>query len=200
MPHSPDFDLYLASASPRRRELLQQIAVSFHVIDGLQVDESLADSELPGHFVERVAAEKAQAGERYVREQGLPLLPVLGADTCIEIDNEILGKPANREHGIAMLQRLSGHTHNVLTGICLLVPAEHGNRMLTDISSSRVTFKELSPGEIESYWETGEPMDKAGAYAIQGLAASFITELHGSYSGVVGLPLFEFTRLLAQAG
>jgi len=119
---------------------------------------------------------------------------VLGADTCIALDGEILGKPADREDGIAMLQRLSGRTHQVLTALCLY----DGQLVREVLSRSTVSFKDIELYEIEQYWDTGEPADKAGAYAIQGAAARFVVDLHGSYSGVVGLPLYELSQLLDE--
>lgn len=206
-------DLYLASSSPRRRELLSQIGIKFSVIGGLEVNESLLGTETPQQYVFRLARDKALAG--YARlatrlssdvsrrshmpssaEDGLQdvpvLAPVLGADTCVVLDDEILIKPVDREDGLAMLRRLSGRSHRVFTAICL-VDGRHEKQRL---SQSVVTFKTLSQNEIEHYWESGEPVDKAGAYAIQGGAARFVTSLHGSYTGVVGLPLYELSELL----
>ena len=191
-----DFDLYLASASPRRRELLQQIGIRFHLIPDLEVEEHRRLDESPVDFVSRIAHDKAEAGLARVSQQGMQLKPVLGADTCIEIDGDILGKPADRDDGYTMLRRLSGRSHNVLSGICIIDGASGRNHVYSDVSRSKVTFKRLSDQEIRHYWETGEPADKAGSYAIQGVAAKFISDLQGSFSGVVGLPLFELNRLL----
>jgi septum formation protein len=189
-------DLYLASSSPRRRELLKQIGIKFELVTGLDVDESLRAAETPEQYVVRLAHEKAMAGfyRIYNKEEDpqLPVIPVLGADTCIALDGEILGKPASREDGISMLQLLSGRSHKVLTAICLF----DGNLEQQYLSTSVVEFKILELDEIVSYWETGEPADKAGAYAIQGIAAKFISDLQGSYSGVVGLPLYELSEML----
>ncbi len=187
-----NIDLYLASASPRRRELLQQIGIRFVLISGLDVDEVLQHGEVPEHYVCRLAEEKARAGFALLTIDELTAIPVLGADTCIAIDGEILGKPVDREDGIAILQRLSGRSHQVLTAICLY----NGEGLRQALSVSTVTFKSLQLDDIESYWESGEPLDKAGAYAIQGIAAQFIVDLKGSYSGVVGLPLYELRELL----
>ena len=189
-------DLYLASASPRRRELLRQIGARFEIIDGLNVDESRQQGESPVDYACRLACVKAHAG--YLRlvqgadETNYSGVPVLGADTCIAIDDEILVKPANRYDGIAMLQRLSGRSHEVLTAICLY----DGKDSQQALSRSVVTFKKLDVAEIQAYWDSGEPLDKAGGYAIQGYAATFICNLQGSYSGVVGLPLYELAELL----
>lgn len=188
----PEPELYLASASPRRRELLDQIGVRYHAITGLQVDEALQPGETPDEYVLRLACEKARAGLRAVQDERLGEAPVLGADTCIELDGRILGKPANKEDAVAMLEALSGRSHHVLTAICLL----RGRDIFPALSRSTVTFGPLDQREIEACWQSGEPADKAGAYAIQGYAARFITRLEGSYSGVVGLPLFELSQLL----
>ena len=194
-----DLDLYLASASPRRRELLNQIGIRFEVIYGLEVDESQHQAESPEQYVTRLACEKALAGYSRifppVEARQLAMPPVLGADTCIELDGEILGKPVDRDDGIAMLQRLSGRSHKVLTAICLF----DGKHERHSLSQSVVSFKVLNLDEIERYWESGEPVDKAGAYAIQGDAARFVTHLQGSYTGVVGLPLYELSELLQSS-
>ena len=195
-----DFEIYLASASPRRRELLHQVGIRFHVISGLDVEECQMANETPVEFATRVACDKARAGLQWIISNGLPIKPVLGADTCIEIDGEILGKPADREDAYSMLRRLSGRTHNVLSSICLAEGSAGQNRVLSDINCSKVSFRDLGDEEIEQYWNTGEPVDKAGAYAIQGIAATFITKLEGSFSGVVGLPLFELDGLLKNTG
>lgn len=188
--------LYLASSSPRRRELLDQIGIKFEVISDLDVDESPNYAEAPEQYVCRLAREKAVAGytrlSSLIKEKTFEMHWVLGADTCIAIDGEILGKPLDRDDGIAILQRLSGRSHTVLTAICLF----DGKREQQSLSRSTVTFKTLQADEIVHYWESGEPADKAGAYAIQGGAARFITNLQGSYTGVVGLPLYELTELL----
>lgn len=193
---SSKLDLYLASSSPRRCELLDQIGIKFQVISDLDVDESAEESEAPGHYVCRLAREKALAGyarvSSFTEGKQLEGVPVLGADTCIALDGEILGKPIDRNDGIAMLHRLSGRSHTVLTAICLI--DEHLQQQ--SLSQSIVTFKNLQTDEVERYWGSGEPVDKAGAYAIQGGAARFITNLQGSYTGVVGLPLYELTELL----
>jgi septum formation protein len=185
----------LASASPRRQELLRQIGVSFQTVEP-DVDETPGHNESADAFVLRLALEKARVGLRMVRERDLNGAPVLGADTCIVFDGEILGKPDDREHGIAMLTRLAGRSHEVLTGVALV----DDGREQQVISRSRVTFAHLSPDEIAAYWDTGEPVDKAGAYAVQGRAATFIERIEGSYSGIVGLPLFEVAHMLKNLG
>jgi septum formation protein len=189
---SLDF-VYLASGSPRRRELLQQIGVSFRVV-GTAVDETVLPGEAPPAYVARLAAAKADAGWEMSRDA--TDVPVLAADTAVILDGMILGKPADRQDAESMLYRLSGRTHEVLTAIALRTAAGLQSR----ISRSEVTFRTLAAGEAQAYWDTGEARDKAGAYAIQGRAAIFIAELRGSFSGVMGLPLFETAELLSNAG
>jgi septum formation protein len=189
---SLDF-VYLASGSPRRRELLQQIGVSFRVV-GTAVDEAVRPGEAPAAYVARLAAAKADAG--WARSREPADAPVLAADTAVVLDGKIMGKPANQQDAEGMLRQLSGRTHEVLTAIALRTAGGLESR----ISRSEVTFRTLGADEAQDYWETGEPADKAGAYAIQGRAAVFITDLRGSYSGVMGLPLFETAELLGGAG
>jgi septum formation protein len=187
--------IYLASASPRRQELLRQLGVEFEAIPSniLEVRQS---GESPADYVSRVARDKAQFAAKLTRERGLPVFPVLGADTEVVLDGEILGKPQDRVHGIALLNRLSGRTHEVLSAVCVVdQDSEH-----TALSISRVTFSRLTEAEIAQYWATGEPADKAGAYAVQGKAAAFIERLEGSYSGVMGLPLHELAEILKKIG
>ena len=189
-------DLYLASSSPRRRDLLKQVGITFELVTGLDVDESLLEGETPEQYVVRLAREKALAGYNKISctedDSSMAMVPVLGADTCIALDGKILGKPAGREDGIGMLQLLSGRSHRVLTAISLV----DGGLEQQLMCSSVVEFKALELDEIESYWESGEPVDKAGAYAIQGIAAKFISNLQGSFSAVVGLPLYELAEML----
>jgi len=189
---SLDF-IYLASGSPRRRELLQQIGVPFRVL-GTAVDEAVAAGEAAAPYVARLAAAKAEAGWEQARDAHPA--PVLAADTAVVLDGEILGKPAHRDDGERMLRQLSGRTHEVLTAIALRTEAG----LRSSISRSAVTFRRIAADEARAYWETGEPPDKAGAYAIQGRAAVFIADLRGSFSGVMGLPLFETAELLREAG
>lgn len=187
--------LYLASASPRRQELLRQLGVSFEVRPS-NLDEVRVPGESPEAYVQRVAADKARHVARQLEADGVSSAVVLGADTEVVLGDEVLGKPRDRAAAQAMLVRLSGHTHRVLTGICLVTPAgEH-----RALSESRVSFAPLAPEEIEYYVATGEADDKAGGYAIQGRAAGFIARLEGSYSGVMGLPLHELREILKQAG
>jgi septum formation protein len=189
---SLDF-VYLASGSPRRRELLQQIGVSFRVV-GTAVDEAFRVAETAPAYVLRLAAAKADAG--WERSRDATDVPVLAADTAVVLDGKILGKPADRQDGEGMLRQLSGRTHEVLTAVALRT----ANGLQSRISRSEVTFRSIAADEAQAYWETGEPSDKAGAYAIQGRAAIFIADLRGSYSGVMGLPLFETAELLRKAG
>jgi len=185
--------LILASASPRRRELLTQIGVDFRVIVH-EVDETWQEGETPASHVMRLAAAKAAAVS--VLPEIDRKLTVLGADTIVVIDDVVLGKPLDAAHAMDMLRLLSGREHQVLSAVCL----RQGVRSETVMSRTRVQFRELDDSEIRAYWHSGEPQGKAGAYAVQGLAAVFIERLCGSYSGVVGLPLFETAALLRRFG
>ena len=185
--------IYLASGSPRRRELLQQIGVPFRVV-AAAVDEAVLPGEEPPAYVTRLAAAKADLG--WERNRGANDGAVLAADTAVVLDGKILGKPADEEDAEGMLRQLSGRTHEVLTAVALRTAKGLKSR----ISRSEVTFRSIAAAEARAYWESGEPADKAGAYAIQGRAAVFVAELRGSYSGVVGLPLFETAELLCEAG
>jgi nucleoside triphosphate pyrophosphatase len=180
----------LASISPRRRELLAQIGVP-HVVTGAHIDESALRGESPRDYVQRMARSKAQTV--WERDSSLP---VLAADTTVVLDGVIFGKPADKADCLRMLSTLSGRTHQVLTAIAL---ASHSGIALR-LSVSDVRFRTLSAEECAAYWETGEPRDKAGAYAVQGKGAVFVESLSGSYSGVMGLPLFETAALLDAAG
>lgn len=191
--------VYLASRSPRRRELLAQIGVRFHLLlfrarpgEDPDVDEKVLPNEAPDVYVLRLARSKAEAGWRRMLQRNLPHAPVLAADTTVTIDGAILGKPVDRTEAATMLEKLSGRTHEVLTAVAL----KHDEWIETALSRSEVRFKALTPQEIAQYTATGESDDKAGAYAIQGRAARFVAELRGSYSGVMGLPLFETGELL----
>jgi len=182
--------LTLASVSPRRRELLEQIGVT-HLVSAADIDEAVRPGEAPADYVVRMACAKARA----VRERGGEL-PVLAADTTVVIDGLILGKPGDRAACVAMLGRLSGRTHQVLTAVALASAAGVAFR----VSASEVRFRTVTPAECAAYWESGEPRDKAGGYAIQGRGALFIEHLSGSFSGVMGLPLYETGELLTAAG
>ncbi len=185
--------LVLASASPRRRELLAQLGLRFDVAVA-DIDETPRAGEAAEVYVVRMALEKARA----VRRRGdLPgSLPVLGSDTSVVVDGEILGKPRDRADGLAMLARLAGRSHQVYTSVALTTEGREASRLCV----SSVTFGNLSEAERVAYWATGEPADKAGGYAIQGRAGAFISRLEGSFSGVMGLPLFETTELLRLFG
>lgn len=183
--------IYLASASPRRRELLRQIGVSYRLLP-VAVDETPLPEEIPAAYVARLAQAKAQTGLQILGRR--KPYPVLGADTAVVIDGIILGKPNHRQEGLAMLALLSGREHQVLSAVALATATQNAVK----VQESRVRFRQLTVAECEAYWNSGEPLDKAGGYAIQGRAAAFIAELHGSYSGVMGLPLFETAELLRQ--
>lgn len=197
----PDRGIYLASRSPRRRELLTQIGVRYHLLlfrdrpeTGVEVNEDPLPDEAADAYVERIARAKAQAGWKRMQQRNLPAAPVLAADTTVVVDGKILGKPVDRPDAERMLAALSGRSHEVLTAIAL----QNDERLESALSRSEVRFKALSAEEIRDYVASGEADDKAGAYAIQGRAARFVAELRGSYSGVVGLPLFETSQLLEK--
>jgi septum formation protein len=182
--------ILLASASPRRSELLRQVGIP-HAVRPVDVDESVHAGEAPAAYVLRLAEAKAAALWRQLPTEERK--PVLAADTTVALEGEIFGKPGSLAEARAMLGRLSGRTHGVHTAIALL----HAHGSAARVSSSTVTFRELTPAEIDWYWHTGEPADKAGGYAVQGRAAAFISHIAGSYSGIMGLPLFETWELLA---
>ena len=187
---NPDF--YLASTSPRRRQLLEQLGLRFAML-AAEVDETPRAGEAPVDYVLRLAGAKAETAARLL---GAPAAPVLAADTAVVLETAILGKPRDREDGLAMLARLSGRRHQVLSAVVLW----RAGRLDTALSRSEVSFRGISAEEARSYWESGEPVGKAGGYAIQGLGALFVEHLVGSYSGVMGLPLFETAELLQKAG
>lgn len=188
-------DLYLASQSPRRRELLRQIGVR-HAVISASIPEQPAAGETALDYVQRLAREKAAAGFAQLLQQNFPGAPVLGADTLGLLNGEILEKPLDQDHALRMLRQLSGRTHQVITAIALHSHTQQSLRL----SITDVTFRELSDAEIIAYWSTGEPQDKAGSYAIQGLGAVFVKEIRGSYSGVVGLPIEATLELLQEFG
>lgn len=181
--------IILASQSPRRATLLSQIGIEFrtHAAD---IDERIHDDEGAADYVERMALSKAAAVH-----DGYPDIPVLGADTAVVLGQRILGKPADRDDAVEMLLQLSGRTHEVLTGVAVLADQPHYR-----LSLSRVMFRDISAREAVAYWDTGEPVDKAGSYAVQGMAAAFIERIEGSYSGIMGLPLFETMQILHSIG
>jgi septum formation protein len=193
--------VYLASRSPRRRELLSQIGVRFHLLlfrarpgEPADVDETPQADEAPDAYVARLARVKAEAGWRRMLQRNLPPGPVLAADTTVALDGRIFGKPANRDEAAAMLRAFAGRGHEVLTAVAL----KHHDWLEAALSRSEVRFKPMSEGEIASYVASGECDDKAGAYAIQGRAARYVVELRGSYTGVMGLPLYETGQLLER--
>lgn len=188
--HEPG-ELILASASPRRRELLTQLGIPFSV-QATDTDERVLPGEIPETYVRRMALDKAGAGQ----QTALRTACILGADTAVVCGDRILGKPRDREDAVQMLQMLSGQTHRVLSGVALT----DGVQVREALSITEVTFSVISPAASIAYWDTGEPCDKAGAYAIQGRGAVFVTHINGSYSGVVGLPLFETAELLRCFG
>jgi len=190
-----NIQLYLASGSPRRKELLAQIGVLFERISA-PIDETPLINESAKDYVLRLAELKAEAGWQVMLEQGLAPLPVLAADTTVVLDGQILGKPIDVMDATAMLEQLSGRSHEVFTSLGLRTAT--GTEVVLSVST--VTFMALSPAQIAAYVTSGEPMDKAGSYGIQGTAGLFISNLQGSYSGVMGLPLHDTATLLARHG
>ncbi|MDP2169838.1 MAG: Maf family protein [Rhodocyclaceae bacterium] len=195
--------IYLASQSPRRRELLAQIGVRFDLLlfrGGSRADSATCEDPLPGEppdvYALRVAAAKARHGFRMLQERRLPVRPILAADTTLDVDGAIVGKPRDDADASAILGRLAGRAHRVLTAIAVM----QGERLEQRLSISEVRFRALSAAEIQRYVASGESRDKAGAYGIQGFAAMFIEEIRGSHSGIVGLPLCETALLLREIG
>lgn len=189
--NSPDF-LYLASASPRRRELLKRLGLRFEVFP-VDLDESVQADESGDEYVSRLAMQKAR--EAWAAFDNATV-PVLAADTAVVVDTEIFGKPADQADAVRMLAALSGREHDVFTAVSAFDGVTAGSRL----SRTRVRFRSISTAEMVRYWQSGEPAGKAGAYAIQGLGAVLIEEIRGSYSGVMGLPLFETAQLLTEFG
>jgi septum formation protein len=199
---SPSY-IYLASRSLRRRELLQQIQVDHELLllrinpaRGRDVDENVAPGEAPRDYVKRVCLAKAEAGWKRVIQRKRPRKAVLAADTTVCLGDHIFGSPSGADEARATLRSLSGREHTVLTAVALKLE----DRVELTVSESVVRFRELEDGEIDRYVQCGEPFDKAGAYAIQGRAAAFISEIRGSYSGVMGLPLYETASMLKKFG
>lgn len=195
--------IYLASRSPRRRELLAQIGIRFDLLlfrvgprEDPETDESVLPGESPDDYVRRVALAKAAHGARLIALRRVTPRPVLAADTTLDLDGEIIGKPRDEQDAEVILTRLSGRTHRVLTAVAVA----YGDRLEHRLSVSEVRFRSLDIGEIHQYARSGEPMDKAGAYGIQGRAAMFIEEIRGSHSGIVGLPLCDTALLLRDFG
>ena len=196
-----DKRIYLASRSPRRRELLKQIGVPFELLllredlrRGADVDETPLPDESPGVYVLRVAKAKAEMAVRQIAYRGLPQKPALAADTTVVFDGQIVGKPDDAEHAARILRALSGREHQVLTAIAVAMKEQ----VETQISVSSVWFRDLSDIDIRRYCTSGESLDKAGAYGIQGRAGAFVTRISGSYSGIIGLPLAETVELLQK--
>jgi septum formation protein len=196
-----DNRIYLASRSPRRRELLKQIGVSFESLlvradlrRGVDVDETPFADESAGIYVLRIARSKAATALQQIAQRGLPQKPVLAADTTIVFDDCIIGKPEDVQDAVRLLRSLSGREHQVLTAVVVALKEQ----VETQLSVSSVWFRELADPEIRRYVATGEPLDKAGAYAIQGRGAAFVSRIEGSYSGIMGLPLAETADLLQR--
>jgi len=196
-----DQRIYLASRSPRRRDLLKQIGVPFELLllredlrRGVDVDETPLPDESPGVYVLRMAREKVAMAVRQIAYRGLPQKPVLAADTTVVFDGEIVGKPDDTEHAARILRAFSGREHQVLTAVAVALR----DQVETQISVSSVWFREIPEAEIRRYCASGEPLDKAGAYGIQGRAGAFVTRISGSYSGIMGLPLAETVELLQK--
>ena len=187
--------IYLASQSPRRAELLQQIGVPFSVLPA-DIDETPQVDEQPQDYVVRMAHNKAQVVWKQLGARQLKPAPVLAADTTVVIDQEILGKPENRDDGIRMLLQLSGRSHRVLTSVAIC----YGNKLINATCETRVEFESVDETLAARYWDTGEPADKAGGYGIQGYGAVLVRRIEGCYSNVVGLPLAETARLLQTCG
>lgn len=190
---SQNHKIYLASKSPRRRELLKQIGVQFELL-ALDVPEIAQPNEAARDYVMRITHTKAQAAWGVILKNSLPFLPVLAADTAVVLDGVIYGKPQHRDEAYAMITHLSGRTHQVLTGVAV----HYHQQQLACTHISDVTFCSMSKDQIDRYCDTQEPYDKAGSYAIQGIAAQFISHISGSYSGIMGLPLFETAQLLSE--
>jgi septum formation protein len=197
----PDKRIYLASRSPRRRELLRQIGISFELLllredprRGADVDETPRQGEAPADYVLRIARAKAEVAARQVMQRGLRPHPALGADTTVVLDEAVIGKPESAEHAAQILSALADREHKVMTAVALAMRG----RVESALSVSSVELRALSAGEIQRYIASGEPFGKAGAYAIQGRAAAFVTRVGGSYSGIMGLPLAETAELLGK--
>jgi septum formation protein len=193
--------VYLASQSPRRRQLLEQIGVRYELLlpDDDEDSEALEEakrSEAPSAYVQRVTGLKLEAAVARMKRRGLPPAPVLCADTTVALGRTIYGKPVDRRDAARMLRELSGRTHRVLTAVAV----QAGRRTHAALSDSRVTFAAMSTAQVRAYVASGEPMGKAGAYAVQGRAAEHIARIAGSYTGIMGLPLFETAQLLEAAG
>lgn len=193
--------IYLASQSPRRRQLLDQIGVAHQLLlagpdEDAESLEAVRGAEAPARYVARVTGLKLDAAVQRMKRQGLPAAPVLCADTTVCLGRDILGKPADPADAVRMLQRLAGQSHRVLTAVAV----QKGAKRLSALSESWVRFAPMTTAQIRAYVATGEPMGKAGAYGVQGRAAAHIEQIRGSYSGIMGLPLFETAALLRSLG
>jgi septum formation protein len=193
--------LYLASQSPRRRQLLEQLGVPHELLlpepgEDTEAIEAVIPGEAPARYVRRVTGLKLDAALARLEERGLPPAPVLCSDTTVALGPAIYGKPQDAADARRMLRELSGHTHRVLTAVAI----GHRGKRLEALSDSRVTFAAMTPAQVKAYVESGEPMGKAGAYAVQGRAAAFISHISGSYSGIMGLPMHETAQLLRACG
>ncbi len=180
--------IVLASSSPRRKELLQQLGLDFEIYSP-DIDESVHENELVHHYVERLAREKAQTVLKL-----FPEAIVIAADTSLGLDGQIIGKPESKNHAFEMWKQLSGRWHDVFSGLCVATQQQ----MLSQVVQTQVEFQRLTTQDMEDYWTTGEPVGKAGGYAIQGIASQYIPQIQGSYSNVVGLPLYEFAQLFKR--
>jgi len=203
----PDARMYLVSRSVRRRELLNQAGIRFELLllrsaerQDAEVDESCLAGETPEVYVQRVARAKAVFGAKLLLQRRMPKRLLLAADTTIDLDGEVIGKPKNNSDAIAILHRLSGRSHRVLTAVVAVLPHNIELQIKSCLSVSEVTFRTLTEDEILRYVQTGESLDKAGAYGIQGRAATFVESIHGSYTGIVGLPLCETVLMLREFG
>ncbi len=180
--------IVLASSSPRRKELLQQLGLDFEIYSP-DIDESVHENELVHHYVERLAREKAQTVLKL-----FPEAIVIAADTSLGLDGQIIGKPESKNHAFEIWKQLSGRWHDVFSGLCVATQQQ----MLSQVVQTQVEFQHLTTQDMEDYWATGEPVGKAGGYAIQGIASQYIPQIQGSYSNVVGLPLYEFAQLFKR--
>jgi septum formation protein len=193
--------LYLASQSPRRRQLLEQLGVRHELLlpepgEDTESIEEVLPGEAPARYVQRVTGLKLDAALARLKQRGLPAAPVLCSDTTVALGRVIYGKPEDGKDAARMLRELSGHTHRVLTAVAI----QHGRKRIAALSDSKVTFAVMTPARIKAYVATGEPLGKAGAYAVQGRAAAFISHISGSYSGIMGLPMHETAQLLRACG
>ncbi len=193
--------IYLASQSPRRRQLLEQLGVKYELLlpdadEDAEGIEAVLPGEAPARYVQRVTGLKLDAAMARLKRRGLPAAPILCSDTTVAMGRTIYGKPEDARDAARMLAALSGQTHRVLTAVAV----QAGRKRLAALSDSRVSFAPMTPAQIRRYVEGGEPMGKAGAYAVQGAAAAFIARISGSYSGIMGLPMFETAQLLRACG